>query len=92
MAENVAHPGVPPAEETTKFVVEAVEETERLLDVAFVTFAFVANRFVEVAFVDVEVSVERLKMVEEAFTRIPIVVVGRSDPATTDQSPNCVFQ
>ena len=69
--ENVAHPAVPPAEETIKFVVLAVPETERLELVALVKFVLVAKRLVLVAFVEVEVSEVRLKIVEEALERRP---------------------
>ncbi len=61
---------------------------ERFDEVALVKLLFVANRFVEVEFVEVDVSVVKLKMVDDACTRIPIDVVGRSEPATTLQSPN----
>jgi len=52
----------------------------------------IAKRVV-VAFVEVLLMMERLKMVLEAFTRMPRVVVGARYPLPcTDQSPNCDFQ
>ena len=71
MELNVAQPAVPPALETMRFVVLAVPETERLELVALVKFANVLKRFVLVALVEVDVSVLRLKMVEDALERSP---------------------
>ena len=50
---------------------DAIPETARLEVVAFVKFAKVLKRFVLVAFVEVEVSEVRLKMVEDAVERSP---------------------
>lgn len=71
MELKVAQPAVPPAFEMMRAVVEAVEETERLVVVAFVVLRFVAKMFVLVALVVVAVRLVRLKMVEDAVDRRP---------------------
>ena len=70
---------------------EVMPEIARLVDVAPVAVRLVAKRLVVVAFVVVELFIVRPLMVDDAaWTVMPMVVVGESEPPDTFQSLKAV--
>ena len=69
---------------------ERMEVMEKLVEVPAVLMKFVANKFVEVAFVVVPLFTVKRSIVDEALTMMPMVVVGVSAPLVTFQSLNAV--
>ena len=61
---------------------------KKLVEVALVRMELVEARFVDVALVVVPFNTVSASMVEDAWTMMPRVVVGRSAPEMIDQSLN----
>ena len=91
-SESVPQTSTPPAFAFTSQLPAERLATVSDVVVAFVVLRFVAKRLVLVALVEVERMVESRVMEEEAFSMMPMVVVGVRLPFTSVQSLNWEFQ